>query len=223
MIIRKTCVALSIMLLISCAGLMISPDAELAYGQGLVLFNQGDYEQAIPHFQRASELDADYAKAYLYLGRSYLNISQWVEAIAPLRTAYRLSPAETKKEAVNLLLDALVGGALQDMKKGNFNQSIGYLKEALDMEPGLDKVKNELVSALIAYGGNLISEGHFTDAIIQFSEAVELAPANINAYRGLAEAFINNGNLFDAMKTINRAINIAPSEEERSLLRDLLN
>jgi Flp pilus assembly protein TadD len=222
MIVKKTYVALCLILLISCAGLKTSPDAELAFEQGLVLFNQGKYEQAIPNFQRAAEIESDYTKAYIYLGRSYLNINQWVDAIPPLRTAYRLSPAETKKEAVNLLLDALIGGALQELKKGNFKNSIGYLKEAIDVEPVSNKANNELVSALIAYGGSLMSEGDFSDAIVQFSEAVELAPANINAYRGLAEAFINNGNFFDAMKTINKAINIAPSEEERSLLRDLL-
>jgi len=222
MIVKKTCVALCLILLISCAGLKTSPDAELAFEQGLVLFNQGKYEQAIPNFQRAAEIESDYTQAYIYLGRSYLNISQWVDAIPPLRTAYRLSPGDTKKEAFNLLLDALIGGALQELKRGNLKNSVGYLKEALDVDPASDKAKNELISTLIAYGGSLMSEGHFADAIAQFSEAVELAPANINAYRGLAEAFINNGNFFDAMKTINRAINIAPSEEERSLLRDLL-
>jgi len=222
MIVKKICVVLWIMVLTSCAGIETSPDAELAFNQGIVLFNQGKYEQAIPNFQRAAEIESDYTQAYIYLGRSYLNISQWVDAIPPLRTAYRLSPGDTKKEAFNLLLDALIGGALQELKKGNFKNSIEYLKEALDVDPASDKAKNELISTLIAYGGSLISEGHFADAIVQFSEAVELAPANINAYRGLAEAFINNGNFFDAMKTINRAINIAPTEEERTLLRDLL-
>ncbi len=222
MILKKTYMALCLILLISCAGLKTSPDAELAFEQGLVLFNQGKYEQAIPDFQRAAEIESDYTQAYIYLGRSYLNISQWIDAIPPLRTAYRLSPGDTKKEAFNLLLDALIGGALQELKKGNLKNSVGYLKEALDVDPASDKAKNELLSALIAYGGSLISEGHFADAIVQFSEAVELAPASINAYRGLAEAFINNGNFLDAMKTINRAINIAPTEEERTRLRDLL-
>jgi Flp pilus assembly protein TadD len=222
MILKKTYMALCLILLISCAGLKTSPDAELAFEQGLVLFNQGKYEQAIPDFQRAVEIESDYKQAYIYLGRSYLNISQWVDAIPPIRTAYRLSPGDTKKEAFNLLLDALIGGALQELKKGNLKNSVGYLKEALDVDPASDKAKNELIRTLIAYGGSLMSEGHFADAIVQFSEAVDLAPANINAYRGLAEAFINNGNFFDAMKTINKAINIAPSEEERTLLRDLL-
>ena len=139
MVVKSTTLVLWIIFVTSCAGIKTSPDAQISFKQGLALFNHGKYEQAIPNFKRAAEIKSDYTKAYIYLGRSYLNISQWSNAIPPLRTAYGLSPAETKKEAVNLLLDALIGGALEELKHGNFKNAIGYFKEALDVEPGSDK------------------------------------------------------------------------------------
>jgi tetratricopeptide (TPR) repeat protein len=76
-----------------------------------VLFDQGRFEDAIPHFREAIADNPDHGQAHLYLGRSYVSVRRWREAIQPLRTAYRLSPNQTKDEAFNLLLDALLAAS----------------------------------------------------------------------------------------------------------------
>ncbi len=209
-------------ILSACAGLFINPVAKDEFEAGFTLFNQGKYEDAVLRFQKAIEIEPEYTKAYIYLGRSYLNLGQWFEAIPPLRTAYRLSPKETKKEIVNFLLDALIGGALAEFQKGNFQNSVDLLKEALSVEPESAKAEKELIKSLIACGGELLSEGKASEAISQFSEAVKLAPENLDAYLGLAKAFLKNGDFFDALQVIKEAIKIAPTEEKRSVFRDLL-
>ena len=52
----------------ACATLGGPLGAQGAFDQGLVLFNQGRYADAVPHFQRATELDPNFGRAYLYLG-----------------------------------------------------------------------------------------------------------------------------------------------------------
>jgi tetratricopeptide (TPR) repeat protein len=89
-----------------------------SFDEGLALFNQGHFREAIPHFQRATAENPQLAEAYLYLGRSHLSMRHWREAIQPLRTAHRLSPEETKHEAFNLLLDALLGAAVGGSGQG---------------------------------------------------------------------------------------------------------
>jgi tetratricopeptide (TPR) repeat protein len=79
-----------------------------SFERGLALFDQGRFEEAIPHFQKATADNPEFGEAYLYLGRSYLNTRRWRDAIQPLRAAYRLSPAATRDEVFNLLLDALL-------------------------------------------------------------------------------------------------------------------
>ena len=212
-----------ILILCSCAGLLISRNARNEFEQGLTLFNQGRYEQAVPRFQKATEIEPKYTEAYIYLGRSYLNLGKWVEAIAPLRTAYRLSPEDTKKEVVNFLLDALIGGALSEFKKDNYATSISYLKEALGADPQSDTAKNDLVTSLIALGGQLVSEGRPAEAVSSFTEAIEIAPKNLDAYLGLAIAFLKAGDYASAMRVVNDAVKkIATSDAERMPFWDLI-
>jgi len=208
--------------LTSCAG-WIGTDARDQFEQGLSYFNQGKYAEAIPYFTKATELEPEFAQAYLYLGRSHLNLNQWVEAVPPLRTAYRLAPLETKKEAVNILLDALLGAALSQVKQGNFQASFDYLREGLNLAPESDKSKTELGSTVIQYGSSLLSQGQVAPAIKAFQEAIGLAPNNIDGYLGLARAFFNNGDFAKAINTLRQAIQVDPGNNAaQSLLMQLL-
>jgi tetratricopeptide (TPR) repeat protein len=211
-----------ILMLVACSGLLIGSGAKYEFEKGLALFNQGNYEAAVPRFQKATELEPEYTKAYLYLGRSFLNLARWFEALPPLRTAYSLSPSDTRNEMVYVLIDALLGAAASGLKKGDFSSSINLLKEAIEIEPESGVVKNELVKAVISYGGRLLSEGNTREAVSQFSEAVKLAPENIDAYIGLARSFMKDGNFIEAMRTIGKAMQKVPSIMDRTTLEEIL-
>ncbi len=108
---QATVFGVLLMLLLNACSLRYFQAGDASYERGLALFDQGRYEEAIPYFQQATDESPDFGQAYLYLGRSYLNARRWREAIPPLRAAYRLSPAETKDEIYNFLLDALLAAA----------------------------------------------------------------------------------------------------------------
>ncbi len=221
----KTCIALllTVFIITSCAGLFIHPDARYEFERGVSLFNRGNYREAIPHFRRATELEPEFSKAYLYLGRSYLNLGKWFEAIPPLRTAFRLSPEESQKEVINLLVDALFGVALHDMKRGNYKASISSFREILELSPYNTRAKGELTSTLITYAEILLTQGNIGDAINSYHEAMELSPQNINAYIGLARALFKNGEYMRALSTVKNALEIDPANSEvQSLMRELL-
>jgi tetratricopeptide (TPR) repeat protein len=105
-------------------------DARDDFEQGVVLFNQGRFEAAIPHFEKATRRDPNFSQAYLYLGRSYVSLSRWRSAIQPLRTAFRLAPRESQDEIMTLLIDAAFAAALNDFRLGD------RLPERLPPPPG---------------------------------------------------------------------------------------
>jgi hypothetical protein len=72
-----------------------------------------------------------------------IGLNSWRQALTPLRTAYRLSPEETKREALDLLVDALFAESLNAFKTGDFETSVEYLKELLGLQPTYAKARTE--------------------------------------------------------------------------------
>jgi tetratricopeptide (TPR) repeat protein len=211
------CIALTTIM--GCASLGIITSAEHEFEMGLSFFNRGQYDEAVPYFVRATELDAHYADAFIYLGRSHLNRARWPQAIPPLRTAYLLSPVRTQDEVLNSLIDALLGAAGSDFGQGNFQGAINYLKEGLKLDADSHKLASELVAVLIAQGSELLSQGRVDDAISSFGEAIRISPSQGDAYLGLARAFFREGNLFKARDDAEKAFRIDPSNPEMDFFR----
>lgn len=207
--------------LASCATMF--PGAQSEFDLGMQFFNQGRYADAIPHFQRASEHDPNFADAFLYLGRCYVSTGRYVEAIQPLRTAYSLAPEKTRRETFTILLDALIGAALSEVKRGDLRSAVGHFKDALALDPQSRQAKDELAKALISYGGQLLLRGDFRGAVDSYREALSYSPNSIGAYLGLARAFLQRGDLKQSLEALQGARRIdSENTEVLDLLRDLL-
>ena len=220
---RTLSLILSLLVLVSCAGLPFLSGAKQEFEQGLALFNAGKYEQAIPYFTKAAELDQNFVQAYVYLGRSYISLGRWGEAIGPLRTAYRISPTETRKEATSFLSDALVGAGIQSFRNGDYKTAIDHLKEGLTLDPGSAKITNELVKAWTAYGGKLFTQGNYGEAISAFEQALHLSPNQLDAYVGLTKSFFKQGDFNKALHAGRKALSLDPGNDElKKLLLQIL-
>lgn len=210
------------LLLASCAGLGLRSNAQLAFEQGLAQFNQGHYAEAIPHFITATERDPEFAQAYLYLGRSYLNLSRWFDAIPALRTALQLAPEATQKEVAQLLFDALLGAATSRLKQGNVQQAIPLFRQSIELAPQSQQAQQGLLNALLTLGGELLSQGKIPDAVATYTEVTQLAPQNFEAYLGLARALLQQGDLIKALTAARHALHLAPNNGEAlSLLQQM--
>lgn len=211
-------VILLIFFLSSCAGTGLLSNAQNQFERGLELYNRSQYEEAITHFKKSSELDPAFEKAYIYLGRSYLNLWRWSEAVSPLRTALKLSPEESKGEIVNMLTEALLGAAATSLIEGNYQESINFIREALKLDPHSRKIFNELLKTLIAQGEELLSRGKTNEAIQSFNETIQLSADMVEAYLGLAKAFFQKGDLSKALFAAEKALQIDPSNKNADLL-----
>jgi Flp pilus assembly protein TadD len=212
------------LLLTGCAGLPLRSSAKSEFDRGLTLFNAGKYEQAVPHFSKATELDPKFHQSFLYLGRSYVNLQRWGDAIPPLRAAYRLAPADTQKEVMNILIDALLSAAAQAMKAGNFQGAIGHLKEGVSLGAPDGRLQSGLAEGLSGFGASLLREGRYPEAVAAFQELVSLAPTRVDAYLGLARSLWKNGQLGEALLAVRKGLAVDPSSgAARSLLSELMN
>lgn len=216
--IRKSLVSIILLLvfLYSCAGSGMNDTAQNQFAQGLELYERGQYEEAIIHFRKATELDPSSGRSYHYLGRTYMNLWRWYEAVPPLRTALRLSPDEP--ETANLLTEALLGSAAHAFTEGKYQNSINYIREALRLDPQSRKIFSELLKTLLAYGADLLSRGNTDEAIQSFNEALQLSPDLLDAYLGLARGFFQKNDLFNALSAVEKALQLAPSNRDAESL-----
>lgn len=205
---------LIITLFTSCAGVLTEGSALIEFEKGLSLFNSGKYDKASTHFIRATELDPDYTKAYIYLGRSYIGLKQWYSALHPLRTAYRISPDQAKTEVSNLLIDTLFSLVIGEIRKGNFDGSNAYLSEYLDLNKTLGNSNNQIISFLIAFAAQELKRGNLTNTVSALKLALNIDPKNSDAYIGLGRAYFKDGRMFDALNSIRKAILLDPNNKE---------
>ena len=194
-------VVLAALILSSCAGLRINSEAQYAYEQGLALFNQGRFSEAIPCFEKALSLEPDFYQAHLYLGRSHLNLRAYGKALKPLRSAFRLSPNDFKGEVADLLIDALLGAAFSELKEGNIQTSLSYIREVLLTDPKSKKVKDDLSRVLVAVAMELYKSGKVREAVKEYMEAIKANPDNTGAYVGLAKALLKSGDFIKSPRS----------------------
>jgi tetratricopeptide (TPR) repeat protein len=112
----------------SCAGVETKSPAQAEFETGLSFFNRGSYANAVPHFEKATELNPEFGQAYLYLGRTYMNLGRWREALYPLRTAMRLSPEESREEIADIIMDILLQNAAR-IDRNTESEIIDSLKQ----------------------------------------------------------------------------------------------
>ncbi len=204
------------LLLGACAGLGVySSRGELE--QGLTLFNQGRYQESIAHFDRAIELDPNNAEAHLYKGKAYVSTGRWVEAVLPLREAYRLLPEADKGRVISELFDALIRAAVEGMRKGDLGGSIALLREAKSLAPRSGRSGASLLEAFLEVAGKLLAEGRFQEALEPLREAFQLAPQSpqarsrlVEALTGFAARLLSQGRGAEAISAYSEVLALEP-------------
>jgi serine/threonine-protein kinase len=147
------------------------------------------------------------ADAYdLYLeGRGYLQNYDKVENLQSALTAFQGALAIDPNYA--LAYTGLGQTYWQKYQESKDPQWVKPAREACERGLALD---GRLSSAHVCLGTIASGTGEYQKAVTEFAKAGETEPTGDDAYRGLAEAYQNLGNLAEAEKTYRRAIALRP-------------
>ncbi len=150
-----------------------SLEALQAYSLGLKTFNTKDTAAALPHFQRAIQLDPNFAVAYNAVGRDYVFFSEVGRASEYDAKAFQLREhaSEREKLAITANYYLNVTGELEKAAQTNQEEIETYPREA---------------SAYGSLGSVFALQGKYEKAAEITRQAVSLAPDQVANYGNLA-------------------------------------
>ena len=169
-----------------------SLEALKAYSLGRKTFlEKGDVE-AIPFFERAIELDPNFALAYDSLGISYSNLNQPKLGADYMRKAFDLRDRVTERE--KLRITALYyDGVTGELEKANQAYELWIQVYPRDGEP------------YFLLGGVYMVLGQYEQAAAEICEALRLEPNSV-AYANLGQIYLALNRFEEAQQTTEEAL-----------------
>ncbi len=152
---------------------------------GNVAFERGHYEQAIPHYSRAIEINAAFHKSYLGRGLSYYQLNKCEEAIDDFTIVL-------KKDSNNTIVRQ--SRALCFHKLNKPVEAISDFDKLIEMSPENTSLYNNR-------GGVYLSVGLYQMALKDFEKAIALDSTHISAYN-------NKALLYEAVENFAKAADI---------------
>ncbi len=217
-------------------------EAYLLGKQEMARRTEASLQAAIEQFQRATELDPDFALAYVGLADSYAVQENWgyvsSETVRPIIRA-----AATKAlELDDQLGEAYVSLASVYEMQGDFAAAETAYIRAIELNPGYatahswyglllrwrmgrnEEAVQQAEQALIldplspvlrmAYGDVLFAVGRFDDAMSQYRRSIELDPAFGGSHKMLADLYLYAyGQTLDALESYRNAVAVEPDPD----------
>lgn len=147
--------------------------AERMYSQGLGILSRDDFARAVSYFEKAVEIDPNYAEAWYQAGFSYGMIGRHQDALKASRQAARLRPdwAETY---INI---------------GASSFALGQYKDAAEAYRQATRLDTDNADAHYALGLSLNRLNRADEEILAYKRAVALKPDFANAFEQLGLAY----------------------------------
>ena len=190
----------------------LSPADDNAYNnRGLAYSEQGNYNQAIRDLNQAIELNPRDAKAYNNRGTCYLGKGDYDRAIRDFDQAIELNPRDAK--AYNDRGTCYLG-------KGDYDRAISHYRQALRLRGDWPVVLNNLAWILATHEDTEIRDG--AQAVRLAEQACQLEDSKVpTSLDTLAAAYAEIGQFERAVKTAERAVQLARNAGEEQLARDI--
>jgi tetratricopeptide (TPR) repeat protein len=169
-----------------------SLEALNVYSKGLEQIYRGDYKQALPLFNRAVELDPNFAGAYVWLSWTYSNFGDLAKTADSAAKAYALRDRVTELEKLH------IDEIYHLFTTGDFEKQ----KEADELIKRLYP-SDSLAPASLGFG--YIRIGHLEPALAEFREAIRLNPNESHYYGNISIILIRLNRFDEARETIKLA------------------
>jgi eukaryotic-like serine/threonine-protein kinase len=166
-----------------------SLEALQAYSLGVKTDGQGSSSSALPYFQRAIELDPNFATGYAAVGNGYSNMGEMGRANDYLTKAFQLRDHASEREKLSITASyyKIVTGQLERAAQTYQERIANYARD---------------YGALSSLGVTYMAEGRYESAADALRQYVQLRPDNVDGYDNLANALLGLQRFDEVRQTI---------------------
>jgi tetratricopeptide (TPR) repeat protein len=207
-----------------------------------LLASQGDYDEAMLHFQRSVDLAPNDASVLWNLAAVLAQQGKTDDAIAAFRKALKIEPDSS---ATHSNLAALLA------QRGDIDEAIVHFRRAIEIDPNVPFAYQQIAGLLrkqgktseaakydergrkasLRYakaqnlrGTELAQQSRIQEAIAEFQRAIATFPDYAEAHKNLADALARQGNIGGAITHYRQALAIDPNfAPARQRLEELSN
>ncbi|HWY71414.1 MAG TPA: tetratricopeptide repeat protein [Terriglobales bacterium] len=180
-------------------------DERVQFNLGGYYFGQQDYDEAIAHYKKATEISANYSPAYNLLGYAYRQAGDYSSAEEAFKKYVELIPSDPNPydSYAELLL-----------KMGRFDESIAQYRKALSIDPHFNNSHFGIAAGLMYQG----------KADAAASELQTMADQARNdgerrtAYFGMAVLASDTGNLEKALQAMDKEYAVAEKKNDAAAM-----
>lgn len=169
--------------------------SELRFNEGLGLFREQKYVDALPIFEDAVRLfqtNKDKSRAFALAGECYARLEKFGDARIYLDTSLKLDP----ENATALALRGDLYNNLEDV-----DAALSDYDAALDINPKSPKI-------LTNKGIKLMSQGDLKGALVCFKKAAAFVPSSAEFVGNIGKTYLLMGDLEKALKYFVREVRI---------------
>ena len=190
----------------------LSPENAEAYNyRGMAYGITGSHARAIKDFNQAIKISPDYAEAYANRGAAYVNKGNFGKAISDMKKSAALQPQDPRS---NLNLARTLA------HQNRHAEAITYYRRVLKLTPKNARLNNDLALILATHPDPKLRNGQ--EAIKLAKLACRLTHNQIpTPLSTLAAAYAETGNFPQAIKTAQKALEIAQASEDKRIIEDL--
>jgi len=169
-----------------------SLEALKALSLGDAKHNMGDEFGAIPNYQRAIELDPNFAMAYARLGTVYGNMGQTELSEQNRQKAFELRDRASEREKLYITEHYYADS-------GQLEKGITALELFKQTYPNDSTPYNNIAIIYSTFG-------QFDNALVNAKRAVELDPDMVSGYENLSSSYAGLGRMAEARATLNTVL-----------------
>lgn len=189
---------------------------EAHYNLGIAYLEAGQYNRAVPEFEAAIQLDANFIGAHCALCRAYLEQNELEKARTSVAAALKLDA--THQPALLLcdtITQAYYNKGKDHLKAERYTEAVSTFQKALTLNAHLERssqvsdIENKHIYAHL--GAAYIGLKAYQEAIDALQNAIALDADLVDARYNLGYAYVEQGAYDQGILHLERAIAIAPN------------